>query len=97
MKHRCNNPNAQGYRYWGGRGIRVCSLWTEDFEAFYSWALASGYEIGLQIDRIDNDGDYRPDNCRFVTAEQQAHNRGSKWTVVDRRLTRALNEVIRML
>ncbi|MCE5262168.1 MAG: transposase family protein [Deltaproteobacteria bacterium] len=65
MRQRCENLNVSNYHRYGGRGISVCGEWS-DFESFMSWALANGYEQGLEIDRINNDGDYEPDNCRFV-------------------------------
>ncbi len=75
MKQRCNNPNASGYKNYGGRGISVCNEWEKSSEAFYDWALANGYAPGLQIDRIDNDGNYEPSNCRWVTPKENASNR----------------------
>ena len=77
MKTRCNNPNTKYYNHWGGRGIKVCEEWAESFEAFFSWAMANGYQDDLQIDRIDNDGDYEPGNCRWVDSDQNANNKRS--------------------
>ena len=74
MKSRCENPNRDKYKDYGGRGIRLCEEWHKA-ENFVRWALANGYEPGLQIDRIDNDGDYCPENCRFVTPKQNSRNR----------------------
>lgn len=73
MKDRCKNPNARGYRHYGGRGITYCDEW-EDYIPFRDWALANGYEQGLSIDRIDNDGNYEPSNCRWVTQKEQTLN-----------------------
>ena len=75
MKQRCYNPNNKSYGYYGGRGITICNEWVHDFQAFYDWAMANGYSENLSIDRIDNDKGYSPDNCRWVTAKQQANNR----------------------
>lgn len=75
MKRRCNNPNNKQYADYGGRGIKVCNEWKDDYPAFASWAREAGYEHGLQIDRIDNDGPYAPGNCRFVTQSQNQRNR----------------------
>jgi hypothetical protein len=75
MKQRCCNPNDKSFPYYGGRGIRVCDEWLNDFQVFYRWAIASGYQENLSIDRIDVDGNYCPDNCRWATAKQQANNR----------------------
>lgn len=77
MKSRCGDPRNHRYADYGGRGIRVCSAWL-DFATFAAWALSQGYSDDLQLDRIDNDGGYEPDNCRFVTpAENMANMRTS--------------------
>lgn len=73
MKQRCGNPKVSAYRYYGGRGIRICDEW-QTFEPFMDWAFRSGYQDDLTIDRIDTDGDYTPDNCRWVTQAEQMSN-----------------------
>lgn len=73
MKMRCLNPNAINYHSYGGRGIGICEEWMT-FENFHRWAMANGYADDLEIDRIDNDGDYCPENCRWVTREQNQRN-----------------------
>jgi hypothetical protein len=74
MLERCENPASHAFHNYGGRGVRVCYEW-HDYPAFRNWALATGYRAGLSIDRIDNDGDYTPKNCRWATSKQQAYNR----------------------
>lgn len=71
---RCNNPNSNSYKNYGGRGITVCKEW-DTFEEFYKWALNNGYSDELTIDRINNDKGYSPDNCRWADLHTQARNR----------------------
>ena len=73
MKYRCNSPRSQN-ESWNGRGITVCKEW-EDFLPFHNWAVNNGYEKGLTLDRIDNDGNYSPSNCRFTTWSVQNSNK----------------------
>lgn len=73
MKDRCNSPTYKEYYNYGGRGISVCEEW-QKFEPFYKWAMVNGYKKGLEIDRIDNDGNYEPNNCRWVTRKQNTRN-----------------------
>lgn len=77
MKMRCSNPNDKRYDCYGGRGIKVCDEWKNNSSAFFDWALSHGYKDDLQIDRIDNNGDYEPSNCRFVTLQENCRNRSS--------------------
>ena len=74
MKGRCENPNRSNYERYGGRGISVCAEWHKA-KNFIKWALENGYKKGLQLDRIDNNGNYCPDNCRWVTVKQNSRNR----------------------
>lgn len=75
MKQRCQNPEDPSYKNYGGRGIALCDAWNKDFSSFGWWAIANGYAKGLQIDRIDNDGPYSPENCRWVTHKQNSRNK----------------------
>lgn len=76
MKQRCCNVNNPNHKYYGGRGITICGEWAF-FKTFHDWAITSGYDSGLTIDRIDNDGNYEPANCRWVTVAEQGLNRSS--------------------
>lgn len=75
MKQRCSNPNEKVYSNYGGRGISVCDEWRKDFVSFYNWAMQNGYEENLEIDRIDNDKNYSPNNCRWITHQEQQYNK----------------------
>ncbi len=74
MKSRCYNPKHNSYPRYGGRGISICKEWLDNPESFYNWAKEHGHKPGLQLDRINNDLGYYPDNCRFVTPSQNQHN-----------------------
>lgn len=73
MKDRCSNHNVSNYHRYGGRGIRVCDEWINDYEAFYEYSIKL-YKEGLQIDRINNDGNYEPNNIRWVTNAKNMRN-----------------------
>lgn len=82
MKSRCYNPKTHNYPRYGGRGITICDEWRNDFQAFYQWAMANGYDerapyMQCTIDRIDNDRGYSPDNCRWVSAKIQSNNKSN--------------------
>ena len=67
-----------GYERYGGRGIKVCDEWNNknNFKLFYDWSMANGYQDNLTIDRSDNNGNYEPSNCRWITMKEQCKNRG---------------------
>jgi len=71
MKTRCENPNSTAYKWYGAKGVKVCPEW-KDFAVFRDWAMSHGYKQGLTIDRIDPDGDYCPDNCRWITRSENS-------------------------
>ena len=74
IKDRVLNPKNKRYNDYGGRGITICDDWKNDFISFYNWAMSNGYSDGLSLDRIDNDGNYEPDNCRWTTKTIQSRN-----------------------
>jgi hypothetical protein len=75
MKQRCFNPNCKEYEHYGGRGITVCDEWKNSVAEFAKWAYENGYEKNLTLDRIDNNGNYEPNNCRWVSMEVQENNK----------------------
>ena len=84
MKGRCHNSNALNFKLYGGRGIEVCWMWKNNFLAFWKWAQETGYTDELQIDRIDNDGNYEPTNCHWVTRSQNCRNkRGNRHITIN--------------
>lgn len=80
MLRRCRDRRTNNFTRYGGRGVTVTAVWAEDFTAFYAWAVTAGYAPGLQLDRIDNDGNYSPENCQWVTPSANSRNkRNNVW------------------
>ena len=92
MNRRCTDTKQASYQRYGVRGIKVCKEWQHDFHAFKKWALENGYAKGLTIDRKDNNGGYSPENCRWVTNEEQSNNRRSNRIVTLKGQTGTLAE-----
>ena len=77
MRKRCYNEKHDNYKRYGGRGIIICDEWLNDFMKFYNWAIENDYKEGLTIERIDYDGNYEPNNCKWATWEEQSYNKSN--------------------
>ena len=86
LKTRCTNPKATYFHRYGGRGISICQEWKDSYEDFRKWSMANGYADNLTIDRINNDGNYEPSNCQWITASEN-----SKKQFADRRLVKEVS------
>ena len=75
MKKRCYDSTNKDYKNYGDRGIYICDEWLDNKYAFFEWSMSNGFVKGLEIDRINNDGEYSPDNCHYVTRKQNRANR----------------------
>ena len=97
MKSRCYNIKNKRYKNYGGRGICVCKEWKNNFLSFYNWAMENGYQDDLTIDRIDVNGDYEPNNCRWVTIKEQANNKTTNHIIEYKGEKHTLSEWSRLL
>ena len=96
MMDRCYRKTAKNYKFYGGRGITVCEEWHEP-KNFAKWASESGYKKGLWLDRIDTNGDYCPENCKWSTPQEQANNRRNNNVLTYRGESHTLAEWARIL
>lgn len=92
IRNRCHNPNVSCFHRYGGRGITICKEWDNDFKVFYDFAINNGWKKGLNIDRKDNDGNYTPSNCRFVTST--INNRNTSSNVLNPNKVRNIRKII---
>ena len=92
MRQRCNNPNAEKYPIYGERGIKVCLEWNNSYPAFKEWALNNGYAENLTLDRIDNDGDYCPQNCRWLNNKDQCNHKRNNVCITYKGVTKTISQ-----
>jgi hypothetical protein len=92
MKDRCRNINTKEYKNYGGRGVKVCDEWINDFQSFYDWSYSNGYAEHLTIDRIDNNGNYCPENCRWISLKEQQRNKRTNKMISYKGQVRCLSE-----
>lgn len=92
MKSRCYCESNVRYSLYGGRGIKICDEWLLDFKIFFDWSMNNGYSDSLTIDRIDVNGDYSPDNCRWITIKEQQSNRRNNHLITYKGETKTLKE-----
>ena len=92
MKQRCYYPKNKDFNNYGARGITVCDEWKNNFKSFYTWAIENNYREGLQIDRINVNGNYEPSNCRFVSAKTNSVNKRTTRYIEYKGITKSLRE-----
>jgi hypothetical protein len=91
---RCESEVAHNYKWYGGKGVKMCDEWREDFEKFELWSFQNNYTEGLELDRIDSDGNYSPENCQWVTKKENLRRRDRYWSdELDNRLTQKAKEL----
>ena len=92
MMHRCYDIKHHKYPRYGARGIKLCDEWKNNYDEFYKWSINNGFKLGLSIDRIDNNGNYEPSNCRWATRKQQMRNTSRNRYITYKGETRSLAE-----
>jgi hypothetical protein len=92
MKARCYNKNNKDYIRYGGRNIKIYQEWKQDFKVFYYWSINNGYQDNLQINRIDNDDDYKPNNCNWVTSKENSNNKRNSKLITYNNRTQTLSQ-----
>lgn len=92
MRRRCYKSSAKNYNYYGGRGIKVCDEWVDNFDAFHDWSTDNGYNNDLTLDRIDVNANYSPSNCRWVTWKVQNNNARFNHLITYNGVTKTLTE-----
>lgn len=92
MKKRCYNKNYFQFQYYGGKGIRICDEWLNNFKSFYDWSIANNYNDTLTIDRINSNGNYCPENCRWVDKYVQANNKKTNKLITYNNETHTMTE-----
>ena len=96
-RDRCQNKRSKDYKNYGGRGITICAEWEKSFESFYDWAMSHGYRDNLTIDRIDVNGNYCPENCRWADINTQSHNKRNNVNITINGETKCSTEWERIL
>ncbi len=97
IKYRCTDPNCSCYSHYGGRGIAMCNEWLQSFDAFRQWSMQNGYSDNLTVDRIDNNGNYCPSNCRWITHSEQQRNRNNNIRIEHDGESKTISEWSRIL
>ena len=92
MIERCYNARSWAFANYGGRGVQVCEEWRNSFVAFREWAITNGYDNMLTLDRIDNDGNYEPSNCKWSTDKEQSNNRRTNRLLTYRGETKTMTQ-----
>ena len=97
IKTRCYNQKSKSYKYYGAKGISMCDEWKNDFKTFYNWCIANGYDENLTIERIDYKGNYEPNNCKFISIQEQQRNKRNNISITHNGETRCLAEWCKIL